>query len=179
MGTFPYKELIIGECPQLRRIDYKAAGLGKQAAVAGFDPALCSDPEAFLTKALKALAWFKVEDEPPPEPEPPSMLIGPEMNRDGADISEQAPAPTSDVPWLHPEVPAYVGLDGQTVIARCPFCGLQHRHHGFSHRLAHCTNPAGKGYKLLNAGPASPEMMQGAMVAVPGYASGAATSLAP
>lgn len=71
LGTFPYKESYIGECPQLRRIDYKAAGQGKQAAVAGFDPVICPDPETFLRERLGDLAWCKVEGDESPEPEPP------------------------------------------------------------------------------------------------------------
>lgn len=84
-----------------------------------------------------------------------------------------------DVPWLHPEVPAHLGSDGQILLAACPFCGQQHRHGGFGHRLAHCAEPRGKGYLLVDAGPAAPQVMRGAMVAPHGHASGAATSLAP
>lgn len=53
-----------------------------------------------------------------------------------------------DVPWLHPEVAAIVALNGQMLV-RCPYCGKEHRHGGFGHRLAHCDKPAGRGYVLI------------------------------
>lgn len=70
LGTFPYNSTSIGECPQLRRLDYKPAGQGRSASVAGFDPVLCPDPATFLASALGPLAWCKVADELPPDPGP-------------------------------------------------------------------------------------------------------------
>lgn len=84
-----------------------------------------------------------------------------------------------DVPWLHPAVPAHAEPSGQTVLEGCPFCSQQHRHNGFGHRLAHCIEPGGKGYLLVDAGPAPLQIMRGAMATTLGHANGAATSLAP
>lgn len=53
-----------------------------------------------------------------------------------------------DVPWLHPEVPAYAVADGSTTLV-CPFCDQRHHHGGFGHRLAHCADPRGRGYVLV------------------------------
>jgi len=61
-----------------------------------------------------------------------------------------------DVPWLHADAPAYLAPDGGVVLPRCPFCGEQHRHGGFGHRLAHCAEPMGRGYVLRPVGPAPP-----------------------
>ena len=202
----------IGKRPQLRRIDYKVAGQGKQAAVAGFDPELCPDPETFLTERLGKLAWFRVEDapEPPdpdpppaPEPEPPqppgrwstfeadaspypdmgqpsddqwrvpdwALELDEQKLRGGAPESgfsgQYPPAReaeselscrrdnlTCDVPWLHVETPARLAPDGTVLVPECPYCGEQHRHRGFGHRLAHCADPRGRGYVLRHAGQA-------------------------
>ena len=59
-----------------------------------------------------------------------------------------APVLVCDVPWLHPEVPAYPDPSGGTALL-CPFCGQKHRHGGFGHRLAHCADPRGRGYVLV------------------------------
>jgi len=61
-----------------------------------------------------------------------------------------APVLACDVPWLHPEVPAYAAADGRTTLL-CPFCGQHHHHGGFGHRLAHCADPRGRGYVLVPA----------------------------
>jgi len=53
-----------------------------------------------------------------------------------------------DVPWLYPEVAAFMESNGQ-VLVRCPHCGQQHRHGGFGHRMAHCDRPDGRGYVLV------------------------------
>jgi len=89
-----------------------------------------------------------------PVPEPPFAPLKPPAIK---------PVMVYDAPWLHPEVPAYLGADGGIVLPSCPFCGQQHRHQGFGHRLAHCAEPGGKGYLLVDAGPV-PQIMRGAVV---------------
>ena len=66
------------------------------------------------------------------------------------DIPEpgQMPYLTCDVPWLHPEVPAYSEPGGGTALL-CPYCGQRHHHGGFGHRLTHCADPRGRGYVLV------------------------------
>lgn len=106
------------------------------------------------------------EDEPPPATEPdPSRLDSPGIvlpNRRGRPFPEmpertasKAPPTTCDVPWLHPEVAAFVAPDGRLVVL-CLHCGKQHRHSGLGHRLAHCDDPDGRGYVLRSAGPLPP-----------------------
>lgn len=158
LGTFPYRKLYIGECPQLRRIDYKVAGQGKQAAVAGFDPALCPDPEAFLTEKLGLLVRCEVEEAPSPEPDPPA-----------ASANASAPSPAGDAPWLRPEVPAHAAPGGVTVIEACPFCSERHHHHGFGPRWAHCENLRGRIYVLQDARLALAGVVRGATAGPPGY----------
>ena len=67
----------------------------------------------------------------------------------------QAPYLSCDVPALHPEVAAYPEPGGGTALV-CPYCGRQHRHGGFGHRLAHCADPRGRGYALVPAVPPAP-----------------------
>lgn len=67
----------------------------------------------------------------------------------------QVPFMSCDVPELHPKVAAYPEPGGSTALL-CPFCGQQHRHGGFGHRLAHCADPRGRGYVLVQAGAAPP-----------------------
>lgn len=193
-GSNPYRSISIGERPLLRRVAYQLAGQGKQAVAAKFDSALCPDPEAFLVERLGPLAWWRVEDVPPPEPPPAPEPGGPEPEPPGPELPprgpppgpdpppasgpgtsrpvapgivlpngrvvppadmptrpEKAPSTTCDVPWLHPEVPAFAAPDGRLVVL-CPHCGEPHRHRGFGHRLAHCDEPAGRGYVLKDAG---------------------------
>jgi len=70
-------------------------------------------------------------------------------------MPRSAPVLVCDVPWLHPEVPAYPEPGGGTALL-CPYCGRQHRHGGFGHRLAHCADPRGRGYVLVQDGAAPP-----------------------
>ena len=77
-----------------------------------------------------------------------------------------APVLVCDVPWLHPEVPAYSDPSGGTALL-CPYCGRQHRHGGFGHRLAHCADPRGRGYVLVQAGAAPPWAVHHAPAAAP------------
>jgi hypothetical protein len=99
------------------------------------------------------IRWDRVGDEAPwpdyEQPEPEEW-----------DVSARAQL-VCDVPWLHPDVPAFAAEGGMSVVL-CPFCGEQHVHHGYGHRLAHCSEPTGKGYVLRHAGPASPSMLGGA-----------------
>lgn len=81
LGTFPFKESLIGECPQLRRLDYKLAGQGRSASVAGFDPVLCPDPAGFLARVLGPLALCRMADAPS-EPDAPAALPAPAVDRD-------------------------------------------------------------------------------------------------
>jgi len=67
----------------------------------------------------------------------------------------QVPYLSCDVPALHPEVAAYPEPGGGTALV-CPYCGRQHRHGGFGHRLAHCADPRGRGYVLVPAVPPAP-----------------------
>ncbi len=92
-----------------------------------------------------------VPDPPWPVPRPASVLA-------------------CDVPWLHPEVPAYAVADGGTTLL-CPFCGQHHHHGGFGHRLAHCANPQGRGYVLIQAEAAPSWMAHRAQGALPIVAS--------
>ncbi len=77
-----------------------------------------------------------------------------------------APVLVCDVPWLHPEVPAYSDPSGGTALL-CPYCGRQHRHGGFGHRLAHCADPRGRGYVLVQVGAAPPWAVHHAPAAAP------------
>ena len=71
-----------------------------------------------------------------------------------------------DVPALHPDVPAYPTPGGGMTIS-CPYCGKLHRHGGTGHRLAHCADPRGRGYVLIEAGTTPPWAVPHAPVAVP------------
>jgi putative DNA primase/helicase len=196
--TFPYYKSLIGECPTPRQdegglveVAYQVAGAGQKPAKAWADLLLCADPAALLTARLGTLAWCKVGDVPPPEPEPPDPDPPPAPHPkppsppsaddepppghpawdrppvkdvdgwepaswDGAEpvldtpwpMPRPAPVLVCDVPWLHPEVPAYPDPSGGTALL-CPFCGQKHRHGGFGHRLAHCADPRGRGYVLV------------------------------
>ncbi len=81
-------------------------------------------------------------------------------------IPRSAPVLVCDVPWLHPEVPAYAAADGGTMLL-CPFCGQKHRHGGFGHRLAHCADPQGRGYVLVEVEAVPPWLIHRAPVAPP------------
>lgn len=115
-----------------------------------------------------------VDDDLPPEPPPghpawdtppPAELDGRELagwDDPGADaviLAWDAPEVplvlVYDVPWLHPKVPAYAAPDGGIAVL-CPFCGWQHRHGGFGHRISHCDVPRGQGYELVEAGTMPP-----------------------
>jgi putative DNA primase/helicase len=195
--TFPYYKSSIGECPTPRadgdglvEVAYQVAGAGQKSAKAWADLVLCPDPGAFLMARLGRLAWCKVGDITPPDPnpdpppaprpQPPSPPAAddepppghPAWDRppvedvdgwvpagwDGVEpvldtpwpIPRSAPVLVCDVPWLHPEVPAYSDPSGGTALL-CPYCGRQHRHGGFGHRLAHCADPRGRGYVLVPA----------------------------
>lgn len=69
-----------------------------------------------------------------------------------AETSRRREVLLCDVPWLHPAVPAYAAPGGGTVVEACPFCGQQHQHSGFGHRLAHCDDQRGRGYVLTDMG---------------------------
>ena len=115
-----------------------------------------------------------VDDLPPPEPPRghPAWDVPPVEEPDGryelADWDDAEPAgafwdvPTPqtpfmvcDVPALHPAIPAYVAADGGTVLV-CPYCGQLHHHGGFGHRLAHCADPGGRGYELVEVAAVPP-----------------------
>jgi len=119
------------------------------------------------------------DDEPPPAS--PAQGWPPVKEPDGWDHVESGevePADTvwpmqaqasflvCDVPWLHPEVPAYAAADGGTALL-CPFCGQKHRHGGFGHRLAHCADPQGRGYVLVEVEAVPPWLIHGAPAAPP------------
>lgn len=90
-GTFPYKELLLGECPALVRVAYQLAGERQRPAVAWFDPLVVPDPEAWLADRLGPLAMVVLEvpgcvpAEPPerihiprpPVPPPLDMMLPP------------------------------------------------------------------------------------------------------
>ena len=78
----------------------------------------------------------------------------------------QVPYLSCDVPALHPEVAAYPEPGGGTALL-CPYCGRQHRHGGFGHRLAHCADPRGRGYVLVQACAAPPWAAHRAPAAAP------------
>ncbi len=88
------------------------------------------------------------------------MIRTPEM--EGASM----PYLSCDVPALHPDVPAYPTPGGGMTIS-CPYCGKLHRHGGTGHRLAHCADPRGRGYVLIEAGTTPPWAVPHAPVAVP------------
>lgn len=79
-------------------------------------------------------------------------------------MPKSAPVLACDVPWLHPEVSAYAVADGGTTLL-CPFCGQQHHHGGFGHWLAHCANPQGRGYLLVEVEVVPPWLIQRAPAA--------------
>lgn len=122
---------------------YRRQGQAGSASRALIDTCRHPNPRLALEASLGPLAGDPVPvssnlpDQDPPMPEP----------------SPAAPALVYDVPWLHPEVPAHLGADGGIVLLSCPFCGQRHRHRGFGHRLAHCDEPSGRGYVLLDVGP--------------------------
>ena len=68
LGTNPYKRVLIRECPQVPatdrpgmvRLDYQRAGRGQRPTVAWFDPALVSDPTAWLAERLGEIAWVRM-----------------------------------------------------------------------------------------------------------------------
>lgn len=164
--SFPYYKSLIGERRTPRQdgggvveVAYQVAGAGQKPVKAWADLLLCLDPAAFLTVRLGKLAWCKVGGVTPPDPPVP-----PEP-----DLPAAPPVMVYDAPWLHPEVPAHLGADGQILLAACPFCGKQHRHRGFGHRLAHCDEPGGRGYLLLDAGLALSSVLCGEAASLPGY----------
>ncbi len=172
-ATFPYKESYIGKC-RTPRVDYQVAGAGQKAAVACFDPALCPDPETFLRERLGDLAWCRIEGHESPEPEPPAKAkrkakaddVGvpgagerpsePDDD-DPPSFQRQCQPLVCDVPWLHADAPAFMAEDGSVILPACPYCGGQHRHRGFGHRIAHCVERKGRGYVLRQAVAAIPE----------------------
>lgn len=112
------------------------------------------------------------DDELPPDPPPghPAWDQPPPAELDGwepvewddghpAGVSWDALEPplvlTCDAPWLHPKVAAYPDPSGGIAVL-CPYCGWQHRHGGFGHRLAHCDVPRGQGYVLIPAATVPP-----------------------
>ncbi len=138
---------------------YRRQGQTGSASRALIDTSRHPNPRLALEALLGPLAGDPVlvssspPDLDPPAPEPPPASPKP---------PPAVPPLVYDVPWLHPEVPAYAVLDGQILLAACPYCGGQHRHRGFGHRLAHCDNPGGRGYFLRDAGPAPSWVVQGA-----------------
>jgi putative DNA primase/helicase len=58
LGTIPYEDIsLIRECPQpLRAVEYQRAGAGRSVARAFYDPALVTDPVAWLFEKLGELA---------------------------------------------------------------------------------------------------------------------------
>ena len=172
--NFPYYRISLGEIPTPRQIEgglaevaYQAAGAGQKPVKAWADLLLCPDPATFLTARLGKLAWCKVGGLPPPDPDPPAASIDDEAVQDEAGAF--TPDLVPDAPWLHPSVPAHAEPNGQTVLARCPFCDEQHRHHGFGRRWAHCVNPGARRYELIDAGPVLPPLTRGATAGLPGY----------
>ncbi len=111
LGTFPYKDTLIRECPQLRQVSYKLTGQGRSAALARYDPLLCPDPEAFLAARLNTLVWCKVGDvippdppEPPqPDPDPPPPAPRPPPVEPAADDDDDEPPPGHPA-WDRPPV---------------------------------------------------------------------------
>lgn len=90
-------------------------------------------------------AW----DRPPVE-EPDGWELADWNDAEPTDMAWAAPAPfmACDVPALHKKVAAYLEPGGGTALL-CPYCGQRHRHGGFGHRLAHCADPQGRGYVLI------------------------------
>lgn len=76
-GTFPYKGLLLGECPALVRVAYQLAGERQRPAVAMLDPLVVSDPEAWLADRIGPLAWCWVGDDPPPTDPPGETVLVP------------------------------------------------------------------------------------------------------
>ena len=79
-------------------------------------------------------------------------------------MSRPAPVVACDAPWPPPAVPAYAAPGGGVVLL-CPLCGYYHHHNGFGHRLAHCAEPRGRGYILVQAEAVPPWQVQPAPAA--------------
>ena len=172
--NFPYYRIPLGKIPTPRQIEdvlaevtYQVAGAGQKPVKAWADLLRCPDPATFLAMRLGKLAWCKVGGLPPPDPDPPAASVDDEAIQAGA--GALAPGPVPDAPWLHPSVPAHAEPNGQTVLAHCPFCGEQHRHHGFGRRWAHCVNPGTRRYELIDAGFALPPIARIAASGLRGY----------
>ncbi len=102
VGSFPYKEILLGETPNLRRAEYQRAGRGQQSATAWFDPELVPDIGEWLASRLGALAWCHDGDgTDPPSPPNPSA-------RQDAPRSEPPTSP-AEPPWH--DVPAWSADD--------------------------------------------------------------------
>ncbi len=78
-ATFPFYYSTVGKCRTPRQdgdglveVAYQVAGAGQKPVKARVTPLLCADPATFLTAHLGKLAWCKVGDAVPPEPEPPA-----------------------------------------------------------------------------------------------------------
>ena len=80
LGTFPYKVLLLGECPQLegepvfrslRRLNYQRAGARLSPAVAWIDPDLVGDAPSWLAERLGSLSWCLSQPTGPPSRSPP------------------------------------------------------------------------------------------------------------
>ena len=70
LGTFPYKNLLLGECPQPLPIEYQAAGAGRSRGDAVYDPDLAHDPVARLAALIGPLVWDSITGGSPPPPSP-------------------------------------------------------------------------------------------------------------
>jgi hypothetical protein len=64
MGTFPYKDTIIRDCPHLVRLEYRRDLSRHGAVVAWCDLDLVPDPTAWLSERVGPLAWCAVGDKP-------------------------------------------------------------------------------------------------------------------
>ncbi len=74
-GTFPYKKLLIGECPPpLAQVAYQLAGPGQKPAMCWCDPEVVPNPAAWLAARLGPMAWV---GDPPIAPPPTPRACNP------------------------------------------------------------------------------------------------------